>query len=363
MAVGTLSLQADDTIKIGLTASLTGPAAEEGRYKVQGAQLAAEEINKAGGILGKRVELVVEDDQTTNPGIVTAFSKLAGDKDIVAFIGSVRSTQNMAMSPEVMKLGKPLMMGGTDPALTHMGNPWYFRFRPNDSYSARVMADFGVGTLNKKKWAIVHSTDAFGTGGMKALVEVLKGMGIEPVLVQGYTNNSQDFTPVALALKRSGADVMASYFTFEPDLGIFAKQLNQLGVHIPWVGSAANIATTALRLAGPALYNTYGVVDFNSDSCPSAKAFTAKYEATYNVRPDHLSGWPYDAMHVLALAINNAKSLEPEKIRQAILAIKNYQGAEGTYNFDKNGDGLHGYNVVKNVNGYIQFDKRIEFKE
>jgi branched-chain amino acid transport system substrate-binding protein len=363
MAVGTLSLQAADTIKIGLTASLTGPAAEEGRYKVQGAQLAVEEINKAGGILGKPVKLVVEDDQTTNPGIVMAFSKLAGDKDIVAFLGSVRSTQMMAMSPDVMKVGKPVMMGGTDPELTHMGNPWYFRFRPNDSYSARVMADFGVKTLNMKKWAIVHSTDAFGTGGMKALVKVLKGMGIELVLVQGYTNNSQDFTPVVLALKQSGADVMASYFTFEPDLGIFAKQVNQLGVHIPWIGSAANIATTALRLAGPALYDTYGVVDFNSDSCPSAKAFTTKYEAMYKVRPDHLSGWPYDAMHVLALAINNAKSLDPQKIRQAILAVTGYSGAEGTYSFDKNGDGLHGYNVVKNVKGYIVFDKRIEFTE
>jgi branched-chain amino acid transport system substrate-binding protein len=198
---------------------------------------------------------------------------------------------------------------------------------------------------------------------MKALVEVLKDLGIEPVLVQGYTNNSPDFTPVALALKRSGADVMASYFTFEPDLGIFAKQLNQLGVRLPWIGSAANISTTALRLAGPALYDTYGVVDFNSDSCPSAKAFTAKYEAMYKLRPDHLSGWPYDGMHVLALAINNAKSLDPQKIRQAILAIKDYPGAEGTYNFDAHGDGLHGYNVVKNVNGYVEFNKRIEFKD
>ena len=155
---------------------------------------------------------------------------------------------------------------------------------------------------------------------------------------------------------------MASYFTFEPDLGIFAKQLNQLGVHIPWIGSAANISTTALRLAGPALYDTYGVVDFNSDSCPTAKSFTASYEAMYKVRPDHLSGWPYDAMHVLALAINSTKSLDPQKIRQALVAIKNYPGAEGTYNFDQNGDGLHGYNVVKNVNGQIMFEKHIEFK-
>ncbi len=89
------------------------------------------------------------------------------------------------MAPDVLKLGKPVMIGGTDPALTHMGNPWLFRFRPNDTYSARVIADYGVNVLGKKKWAIVHSTDAFGTAGMKTLAEALKKIGGEPVLGPG----------------------------------------------------------------------------------------------------------------------------------------------------------------------------------
>ena len=116
----------------------------------------------------------IEDDQTTNPGIVLAFSKLAAQPDIVGFLGSIRSTQVHAMAPDVLKLGKPVMIGGTDPNLTHMGNQWLFRFRPNDSYSGRVIADYGVKTLGKKKWAIVHSTDAFGTAGGKALASALK---------------------------------------------------------------------------------------------------------------------------------------------------------------------------------------------
>jgi branched-chain amino acid transport system substrate-binding protein len=268
-----------------------------------------------------------------------------------------------AMSPDVMKVGKPVMIGGTDPTLTHLGNPWYFRTRPNDSYSSRVMVDYGVKTLGKKKWAIIHSTDTFGTSGKDGVVAALKALGITPVLIQGYTNNSQDFMPVALAVKSSGADVMASYITFEPDLGIFAKQLRQVGVNIPWIGSATNMSTTALRLAGSTMYGTFTVADFNRESCPTAKAYADKYLAAYNLRADHFSAWAYDAMHILALAINNAKSLDPQKIRQALIAIKNYQGAEGTYNFDKNGDGLHGYNVVKNVNGQIVFEKHIDFTE
>jgi branched-chain amino acid transport system substrate-binding protein len=361
--VGAVSLHAADTLKIGMVAAATGANAESGRYQRQGAELAVAEVNKAGGVLGRQVELVIEDDQTTNPGAVMAFSKLAGNKDISAFIGTVRSTQMNAISPDVLKLGKPVMIGGTDPALTHMGNPWLFRFRPNDIYSARVIADYGVKTLGKKKWAIVHSTDAFGTGGMKYLVEALKSMGIEPVLIQGYSNNSADFTPVALAVKRSGADIMGSYVTFETDLGIFAKQLRQLGVNIPWIGSASNISQTALRLAGPALNGTFAVADFNRDSSPAAKEFASKFEAAYKLSPDHLSAWSFDAVHVLALAINNAKSTDPAKIRQAILAIKGYKGADGTYNFDKNGDGLHGYNILKNTNGTIAFVKHIDFTD
>jgi len=351
------------TLKIGMCVPVTGPAAEQGLWAQNGAKLALAAVNKAGGVLGKQVELVIEDDQTTNPGIVLAFSKLAAQDDIVGFLGSIRSTQVHAMAPDVSKLGKPVMIGGTDPTLTHMGNQWLFRFRPNDSYSGRVIADYGVNTLGKKKWAIVHSTDAFGTNGMKNLVESLKGMGIEPVLVQGYPNNSQDFTPVALAVKQSGADVMGTYMTFEPDQGIFAKQLRQLGVTLTWVGSPTTVTTTALKLAGPALYGSYAVVDFNKDSSAAAKAFSTKYEAAYKTAPDIFASWTYDAVHVLARAIGEAKSLEPEKLRQAILAVKGFAGAEGTYTFDQNGDGLHGYNVVRNEKGTIVFDKHIEFND
>src|SRR5947209_20281422 len=178
------------TTKIGMCVPVTGPAAEQGLYAQNGAKLALAAVNKAGGVLGKPAELVIEDDQTTNPGIVLAFSKLAAQPDIVAFLGSIRSTQVMAMAPDVLKLGKPVMIGGTDPNLSHMGNQWLFRFPPNNSYCVRVIADYGVNTLGKKKWAIVHSTDAFGTAGGKALASALEKLGNPAVLDQGYANQS-----------------------------------------------------------------------------------------------------------------------------------------------------------------------------
>src|SRR6516165_2878410 len=287
MVVLTCFGRAAEPLKIGMVAPLTGSAAELGRDEIQGAKLATEEVNKTGGVLGRPIELVIEDGQTTNPGGVLAFSKLAGDKDIPAFVGPVYSTQIHAMAPDIQRLGKPVMIGGTDPQLTHMGNPWLFRFRPNDIYSARVIADYGVNTLGKKKWAIVHSTDAFGTSGMKNLAENLKGMGVEPALVQGYTNNSQDFTPVVFAVKQSGADVMTTYMTISSDQAIFARQLRQLGVNIAWVGSPTTVRTNVLKLAGPALFGSYAASDFNADSSPAAKEFATKYEATYKSAPDN----------------------------------------------------------------------------
>jgi branched-chain amino acid transport system substrate-binding protein len=350
------------TIKIGMCAPVTGPAAESGGYAIKGAKLALDAVNKAGGILGKQAELIVEDDQTTNPGIVLAFSKLAAQSDIVAFLGSIRSTQVHAMAPDVLKLGKPVMIGGTDPNLTHMGNQWLFRFRPNDSYSGRVIAEYGVNTLGKKKWFVLHSTDAFGTAGGKALTEALGKLGATAT-DQGYANQSQDFTPVVLAIKQSGADILGSYFTFENDLGIFGRQLRQLGVNIPWVGSPSIVNITALKLAGPALYNTYGVADYAEDSSEGSKAFGKVYRDAVKAAPDNQSSWTYDAVTVLSAAINKAGSTDPAKVREAILATKKFPGAEGEYNFDQNGDGLHGYNIVKNDKGTITFDKHIEFTD
>src|SRR3954452_13133232 len=294
------------TIKIGMCAPVTGPAAESGGYAIKGAKLALEAVNKAGGVLGKQLELIVEDDQTTNPGIVLAFSKLAAQSDIVGFLGSIRSTQVHAMAPDVLKLGKPVMIGGTDPNLTHMGNQWLFRFRPNDYYSGRVIADYGVNSLGKKKWAVIHSTDAFGTSGAKALNDALAASGASTAIDQGYSNQSQDFTPVVLAIKQSGAEVIGSYFTFENDLGIFARQLRQLGVTVPWVGSPSITNVTALKLAGPSLYGTYGVADYAEESSDAARAFGKAYRAAMKIAPDNQSSWTFDAVTVLAKAINTA---------------------------------------------------------
>ncbi|HTS53313.1 MAG TPA: ABC transporter substrate-binding protein [Burkholderiales bacterium] len=352
---------AAEPIKIGVINMLTGPFAEGGSFQVNGLQLALEDVNKAGGILGHPVELRTEDNASTNPGTVLAFSKLFTDPAIKAIVGPIASTQIQAASPAIAKAGIPTMIGGTDPSLTRVNNKWVFRARPNDLYSSKVIADFGVNTLKLKKWAIVHATDAFGQGGAKALTEALQALGVTPILDQGYTSNSQDFAPIVLAIKKSGADVLGTYMTVPADQAIFAKQLRQLGVNIQWVGSPTTAAVTTRNLAGEALYGAYAVADFNAEANEAAREFTQRYRERFGIYPDNFASWSYDALHILALAMNGANSTEPEAVRKAILAIKGYKGLEGTYEFDARGDGLHGYNVVRNEGGKIVFIKRVDF--
>ena len=197
LAVVSIHVNAADPIRIGLVSEITGPNAEAGANTVNGAKLALEEINKAGGVLGRLLELKIEDNQSTNPGSVLAVSKLGSEGNITALIAPVRSTQVQASAPTISKLGLPTMIGGSDYGLTHSGHTWLFRARPNDSYSAKVIVDYGVNTLKKKKWAVVFSTDTFGTGGKNMVLEELKLLGVTPVLTQGYTNIPRTSHPLS----------------------------------------------------------------------------------------------------------------------------------------------------------------------
>ena len=352
------------TIKIGMCVPVTGPAAEQGLWAQNGAKLALAAVNKAGGVLGKQVELVIEDDQTTNPGIVLAFSKLAAQSDIVAFLGSIRSTQvhgDGARRAQARQAGDDRR---------HQSGPHPYGQSSGCSASVPTTAipaassptTASTRSARKNGRSFIRPTRSAPRAARRCPTRLNK-LGAPPVLDQGYANQSQDFTPVVLAVKQSGADVLGTYFTFENDLGIFARQLRQLGVNIPWVGSPSVVAVSSTKLAGPALFGTYGVADYAEDSSEASKAFGKAYRDAYKTAPDNQSAWPYDAITILSAAINKAGSTDPGKIREAILAVKKYAGAEGEYNFDQNGDGLHGYNVVKNEKGTIVYDKHIDFND
>lgn len=348
------------TIDIGLIADLTGPAALSGKHKVNGAQLAVDEINAHGGINGKKIKLFIQDDRGQNQAGVSAYEKLASNQDIVAIVGSVRSTIVNATLPYVARFKIPTMIGGTDPKLTHSGNQWVFRFRPNDSYASRAMSSYSTKDMGTKKAAILYDTDAFGSAGNKLLQAALKKDGASIVSDQGFTTATRDYTSFLEKIKSSGADTLETYMTNAEDEAQMLKQLRQLGVKVNIMGSPSIATAVCIQLAGSAVNGTYGVSDFVANGNAAAQAFTKKYEAKYNSPPDLFGGWVYDAINVLSMVIAKDGTSGPA-IQRGIRSVQNYHGVEGTYNFDKNGDGLHGYSVVKIVNDKVQLVKYDDF--
>ena len=361
---GTASVSAEAAghIDIGLIADLTGPAALSGKHKVDGAKLAVDALNAHGGIDGKKIKLFIEDDQGKNQAGVSAYQKLASNQNIIAIIGSVRSTVVNATLPYVARDKIPTMIGGTDPMLTHSGNQWVFRFRPNDNYASQAMAGYAVKSMGSKKVAILYDTDAFGSAGNKLLTAALKKDGATIVSDQGYTTATRDYTSFLEKIKSSGADTLATYMTNSEDEAQMLKQLRQLGLKIKIMGSPSIATAVCLQLAGSAVNGTYGVSDFVANGNPQAKAFTKLYVAKYHSAPDLFGGWVYDAINVMAKVIAKGGTSGPA-IQSGIRAVKDYKGVEGTYNFDNNGDGLHGYSVVKITDGKVHLIKYDDFSK
>jgi len=346
-------------IKIGQIIPMTGEAAESGKYHKQGAEIAVDKINAAGGINGRKIQIVLEDDQTTNPGGVAALQKLLEDKEIPVVLSSIRSTQVQAMLPTINEAKIPVAIGGTNYGLTHSGSQWVFRFRPHDGMSAKVIAKFIVEELKQKKVAVVHASDAFGNGGRDMLTPAVKELGGAVVFAQGYNNQEKDFTAVVQGLKKSGATALGTYMTFGTDLGVFARQIKQQGVDVKWVGSPSITGVDSRNLAGDALWGRYGVTDFHVNASPASKSFATAYKAKFGQDPDLYAAWCYDAVLVFAEAMKKAPDLKAENLRKAILSIQKFPGAEGEYNFDQNGDGLDHYHIVQNDKGNISYFKTL----
>ncbi len=343
---------AGSPINIGLIVAQTGVGAATGLYKINGAKFAVNEINAHGGVSGRPLNLEIVDDQTTNAGTVSAFQRLVQAGNITAIIGPIRSTEVQAITPYIERQGIPVMMGGTAPKLTHEGDPWVFRTRPNDTYSAEALSTFVANTLHLKKVAVFHATDAFGAGGDAQLTTALKGYRLTPVTDQGYNNHDADLTTQALAIKKSGADALVSYCTYDEDCVLMARTMHQLGVRVTWAGSPSLTSVTARRLGGSLLYGTYGATDFAVGQNKVNDAFNKAYQAAYHVQADIYSGYVYDAVTILSTVMRKAGTA-PSAIRSGILHIRGYTGVEGLYNFDQNGDGLHQYTIVQNLKGFF----------
>jgi len=338
-----------DEIRIGMLPTITGPAATQGAYHVKAAKLAVKQINEAGGINGKKIDLIIVDTQSSNQGASAALNKVVERDKVLVLLGPVRSTEILAISDSIKKYGIPTMVGGTNITITRQGNPWLFRCRPDDSIAATAMVKYIKEEMKLTKVGILHDTDAYGSGAADIIEREVKAMGLTLTKRERYTTKDRDFTAELLSLKNAGTEVMCQYGHAE-ETAVVMQQYRNLGSPFKYIGSPGSANQDCLKLAGGAVEGLIAVVDYVPGQSKESKKYIEDYRKEFNAEMDSLSAWNYDALFILADAIRKAGE-DRAKIREAILALKDYEGVCGTYHFTKNGDGLHEVGIVQNQKG------------
>jgi branched-chain amino acid transport system substrate-binding protein len=351
-----------DKIKIGMIVGVTGKAADEGQLAVMTAQMATEEINKSGGIAGKaKVELLVQDSQSTDQGAVTAFRKSVDQDGVDVLIGPVKSTQILAMMDLIKEAQIPILVGGTNITLTQKGVKWLFRMRPHDGLTGPAIARFATEELKLTKVAILHDSDAFGTGGADLVEQTLNEKKLSVAKRERYVGGDKDFTAQLTNIKNANPDAMVLYATNTSDDGVILRQVRQLGLPFKLVGSPSTGVTVVYDLAKEAQDGIYAVVDYVPESTQVARDYAGAYRKKYNSEPDDLSAWTYDSVYVFRKAIESSRSVDKSKVRDALAGIKNLQRVVGKVSFDAKGDGLHSVAAVRMQDGKKHLQKQITF--
>jgi branched-chain amino acid transport system substrate-binding protein len=346
-------------IKLGVISSQTGWDAANGSYINNGIKMAVEEINQAGGIEGKKIELIFEDDQGSTEVAVTGLTKiLSAHPDVNALLLPVLSTMVLAMEQKVGETKVPALFGATNVKITQLGNPWLFRVRPSDAISAAASPLFAVKDLKAKTIGVLHSNEAFGTGGAEIVVKTLKEkFEITPAATLSHNKDDKEFTAQLMTFKSKNVDTILTWDLATPS-GFIAKQIRQLGLKVNVVGSPAWIIPDVLELAGSAANGTYAVNDGIpwDDRHPDKKiaASAQKYKKIAKGY-SNFGGAYYDAVYLLANAMKTAHSTDRDKIRQALLATKGFAGVANEYSFNKAGEGVSTAAIVKVKDGRPDF--------
>jgi branched-chain amino acid transport system substrate-binding protein len=362
LVVLALALRAQDTIKIGEYASLTGKEASFGQQSHKGLTLAIEELNAAGGVLGKKLELITEDNQTKPGESATAVKKLISRDKVVALIGEVASGRSLEAAPIAQAAKIPMIApAATNPKVTQTGN-YNFRVCFIEPFQGTVMAKFAQTDLKAKKVAVLSSvSNAYSVGLAKFFKETFTANGGIIVSEKNFSEGDKDFRAQLTAVKAAGADAVfvPSYYT---EAALIARQARDLGLNVPFFGGDGWVADQLLEIGGEALNGCYYSTHFSPENQdPVVQAFVKKFKARWgaNENPDAFAALGYDAAYVLVDAIKRAGSTEGPKLRNALAATKNFSGVTGVTNIDANRDASKPAAIIAIKNGKLEFLKTV----
>lgn len=338
-----------EPIVVGAVVSATGPAAPLGEPERATLRMMEKQVNEAGGVLGRPLKIIIEDDQTNPKEAVTATQKLIQQEKVVAIIGSSISPSVLAMKPITAQAKIPqLAMGAANAITDEPPIDWIWRTPPKDALAVAKALKYISEKLKVTKIAVLHDENAFGSSGAAEIEKTAKDWGLEVVGKESYKTDETDLTTQLTKLKGANPEVLVVWGT-NPGPAVAAKNMKQLGWDIPYVGSHGIANKKFIELAGDAaegvVFPAGKLLIPSSIVDPQQKAivdqFVAAYQAAVGQPPSTFAGHAFDALGLLLKAINTAQSTEPEAIQKALNETTGFAGPDGVYNYSPtNHDGL-----------------------
>jgi branched-chain amino acid transport system substrate-binding protein len=350
--------EAAETIKIGLLAPLTGFAAADGLSVKNSVDLAVEKVNKEGGLLGKKIELVTYDDRADAKDAVALAQKLIQQDKVVGLVAGSYSMPTRAVAPLFQDEGIPLVAAyAIHPDVTKAGD---FNFRNGflGAVEGRGAAYTAVELLKANKIALLTSDNDFGrtlAEGFNAYIATFAKGKAEVVIALTYPMSEKDFKPYLSKIKEVNPDVIFSsgyYFQTGPVL----KQARELGMKSQIIGEEGADSPKTVEIAGEAAEGFVIVTNLNrDDKRPFVQEFLKEYESRFKIQPDMVGASAYDAFMIICDGIKRAKSTTGKAMRDAIAATKDYDGLTGVIKGFNKGEVVKEVQVQQVKNGRFRY--------
>ena len=337
-AAGIGAAQAADPIKIGISGPFTGGSSAMGVSMRDGVKLAVGEINGKGGVMGRPLELVERDDEAKNEVGVQVAQELINKEKVVATLGFINSGVSLAAQRFYQEAEIPVLNNVSTATQISKQFPapnYIFRTSANDTVQSAMIVEEAIGRKGFKKIAILADSTNYGQFGKDDLVKALTAKGVTPVAIEKFNVKDTDMTSQLLKAKEAGAEAILTY-AIGPELAQIANGMSKLGWKVPMIGSwtlsmASFIDPAGANSEGAMMPQTF----IQAPTTPKRKAFIEAYQAAYKVDriPSPVSAAQgYDSVYLLAAAIEQAKSTEGPKIREALESLKTkVEGVVTTY--------------------------------
>jgi branched-chain amino acid transport system substrate-binding protein len=343
-------------IPIGVYGAQTGDQAAFGTSTAQGVRIAAEEINAAGGILGRKIRLIVEDDQGRPDEAASVVTKLITSDNVVGLIGENSSNQSLAAAPIAQANGVPMISpSSTNPAVTEKGE-YIFRVCFTDPYQGKALAAFARNNLKLDSAAIlVDRKNDYSVGLANVFRKEFEAAGGRIVGEQSYSGGDSEFRPQLTTIK--AAQPQALFIPgFYTEVGQIANQARDLGLNVPLLGGDGWDSPVVIQIGGKAIEGSYFSDHyFVGDTRPVVQKFVNEFKKRHGKNPEATAALGYDALHIFANAARRAGAIDRKAIRDQIAATKDYDGVSGRISMGPDRNPMKPVAMIKIENGQMNF--------